>query len=190
MKSPRFVAALSFMACMGTAQAVTIFSDDFNADTVGLNKTSFLGGWTVTDGTVDLVDFVVGRVIDLDGSSGDAGLFSKSLSLTAGVQYTASFALAGSQRGSSETALVSFGGSSDSFTLASSDGLGLRSLLFTPTVSGDYALSFANEGGDNVGLLLDDVTVTSTVAAIPEPQTYALLLAGLGLVGLARRAYR
>ena len=43
---------------------------------------------------------------------------------------------------------------------------------------------FDHAGADNVGLLLDDVVLTG-VSAIPEPQTYALLLAGLGLMGFA-----
>ena len=38
---------------------------------------------------------------------------------------------------------------------------------------------FDHLGGDNNGLLLDDVVLTG-VAVIPEPQSYALLLAGLG----------
>ena len=34
----------------------------------------------------------------------------------------------------------------------------------------------------------DNVTVTPTIAAIPEPETYAMLLAGLGVMAwLARR---
>jgi len=38
-----------------------------------------------------------------------------------------------------------------------------------------------------LGVVVDNVTVT---AAVPEPQTYALLLAGLGLVGAAARRRR
>lgn len=34
---------------------------------------------------------------------------------------------------------------------------------------------------------LDNVALTATVASVPEPEAYALMLAGLGLVGLAAR---
>jgi hypothetical protein len=38
---------------------------------------------------------------------------------------------------------------------------------------------------------LDNVSVTGTVAAVPEPETYALLLAGLAALGsFARRRSR
>jgi hypothetical protein len=37
------------------AQAATVFSDNFNADSDWLNATSFAGGWSVTDGTVDII---------------------------------------------------------------------------------------------------------------------------------------
>jgi hypothetical protein len=41
-----------------------------------------------------------------------------------------------------------------------------------------------NAGGDNFGALLDNVSVS----AIPEPESYAMLLAGLSLIGfMARR---
>jgi hypothetical protein len=42
-------------------------------------------------------------------------------------------------------------------------------------------------GGDNFGALLDNVSVS----AVPAPETYAMLLAGLGLVSfMARRKRR
>lgn len=176
--------------CVTAAQADTIFSDNFNADTPALNKTTFLGGWTVTNGTVDLVDFFGGRLIDLDGSSSDAGIFSKSLNLTGGVQYTASFDLAGGQRGSAETVAVSFGTTTQSYTLGATEAFSTRSLLFTPSATGSFALSFANTGGDNVGALLDNVLVVSptVTAPVPEPTSVALMLAGLGvIVAMGRR---
>jgi len=54
-------------------------------------------------------------------------------------------------------------------------------------VAGDLTkLSFRATGtSDGLGSSLDSISVTS---AVPEPQTYALMLAGLGLVaGIARR---
>lgn len=64
---------------LANAQAAVIFSDDFEADTFGLN--TGLINWTVTDGTIDVVGpsaFGINcggstKCVDLDGSSGSAG---------------------------------------------------------------------------------------------------------------------
>lgn len=47
-----------------------------------------------------------------------------------------------------------------------------------------------NDGGNDHGLAIDNVNVTFTAAAVPEPTTYALLLAGLGAVGFIARRRR
>jgi len=45
-----------------------------------------------------------------------------------------------------------------------------------------------NNTGSDHGLAIDNVAFSATVSAVPEPQTYALMLGGLGLVGwMARR---
>ncbi len=42
---------------------------------------------------------------------------------------------------------------------------------------------FDSNNGDNTGSILADVNVT----AVPEPETYAMMLAGLGLIGFSTR---
>ena len=189
MKKALTLAAL--FAISAAAQATTIFSDNFDANPLLVNAVPG-GGWTVTDGTVDIIGpgfysycaVGQGKCIDLDGSTWNAGVLSKSFDLTAGVQYTASFELAGNQRNHfDDMVAVSFGSTNSSFTLAAADAFAAYQLVFTPGTSGTYSLSFANNGGDNIGALLDNVSVT----AVPEPETYAMLLAGLGLLGAAQR---
>jgi len=124
--SLRKVAAAAALlgASLSAHAAVTIFSDNFDADQTTNNATRFVHGWTVTDGTVDVdgTGFVHnempgnGHYVDLDGST-------------------------------------------------------------------KHSFSFHNLGGDNRGAFLHQVTVS----AVPEINTYAMLLAGLACVGLAAR---
>jgi hypothetical protein len=55
--------------------------------------------------------------------------------------------------------------------------------------AGNYSLTFAV--GGPLGLKVDDLTITTVAQLVPEPESYALMLAGLGVVGfLARRRSR
>lgn len=189
----RAAVCAGLLAGGAAVQAATIFSDDFEGTTAGQNLTP--AGWMVTDGTVDTVGpgyFAylcrgTGTCIDLDGSTNNAGVLSRTLSLLAGVEYTAFYDLAGSSRGGIEIVDVSFGTSTATHTLASADNYSTWSLGFTPVANGNYLLSFANRGGDNMGAILDNVSVS----AVPEPSTAVLALAGLlGLAGMARRRQR
>jgi hypothetical protein len=181
--------AAASLLLAGTANATVVFSDNFDANTVGLNATP--SGWTVSDGTVDIIgagyfDFLPGngKYLDMDGSRSNAGTISRSLNLTAGTPYVLSFELAGNHRnGATESVAVSFGSASSSHSLPQSAGFTPFSLAFTPVTSGAFTLSFGGAGGDNIGMLLDRVAVT----AVPEPQTYALLALGLLAVGAAVR---
>jgi hypothetical protein len=105
----------------------TVFSDNFDSDPLGLNAVP--AGWTIgNDGTVDVIgnpgfyDLIPGngRDIDLDGSTGAAGLLETSFAVTAGLTYTATFQLGGNHRdGNSDSVAVVFGGSTLTPTLAS-----------------------------------------------------------------------
>lgn len=189
------------IACLvpGTSRATLIFSDNFNTETLGLNYTGF-ANWTVSGGTVDLIgdpaffDFLPGngRYVDLDGSTSDAGIMTSSaLSFTSGVTYDLSFSLAGSQRGDTNTLTYGIDFNSDGVlevfsgtTLPSNVGFGVFGLTFTPFSSTSNArIVFGQAGGDNVGLLLDNVALNSRVTGVPEPGS--LLLLGSGFAGLA-----
>jgi hypothetical protein len=61
---------------------------------------------------------------------------------------------------------------------------------FLLNASGTTRLSFFAQGtSDSLGTSLDNVSVTA-VSPVPEVETYAMLLAGLGLIGVASRRRR
>lgn len=177
------------------AQALPLFSDTFESELLGLNQA--LDNWTVSDGTIDVVgngffDFYPGngKYIDLDGSTGNAGKITTNtlFNFLAG-NYTLNFQLGGSTRGDSNTVTVALGSFySEVFTLASNAGLqNITRSISLSGAAGAGALSFENAGGDNLGLLLDDVSLDfNRPTNVPEPSTVALLSMG-GLLAVSRR---
>lgn len=57
---------------------------------------------------------------------------------------------------------------------------------FTANTTGTFALSFAGNGYPAKDVAIDRVFLAQT-AAVPEPATWALMLAGFGLIGFAMR---
>jgi hypothetical protein len=188
---------------VGYADAAVVFSDNFDSENGGVGTLNYTGfaQWTVTLGTVDLIgngyyDFPPvtdghGLYVDMDGSSSQAGtMVSLNLPLGPG-SYVLSYELAGNQRGGPDdtvTASVEVGVSpAHVITLASSDPFATFSDNFTLTTAQTVNIQFAASGGDNIGILLDNVKLESVV---PEPTTIVVwgLLGGLGLaVGYFRR---
>ena len=71
-----------------------------------------------------------------------------------------------------------------SFALVGTDNTPATGFAFNNLAAGSYALNVLGyASGSQGGLYLGDVTATT--APVPEPQTYALMLAGLAAVGFA-----
>jgi hypothetical protein len=187
-----------------SANAAIVMSDNFNGNLSTQTNTP-PSGWSQSNGSVDILlnGYLglpcrggTGACIDLDGSTGNAGdlAFNTTFLLTAGNTYTLTYWLAGSQRGDSNTVTVSLGGASQQHTLISSTPYTQFSLVVNPLVNVNGAqIVFSHEGTDNLGLLLDDVSLdetTPTTSAVPEPSSAALLAGGFAALAFLRRRRR
>lgn len=221
-------AALAALAGAGGASATTVLSDNFDAETAALNYSGF-ANWTVSDGTVDVVNHGAfgincfggaGRCVDLDGSTGNAGIMSSgSFAFGAGDVVLLTFQARGNDRGAPLDTLTAgfnflaatdgtgvsgggFGAGGGAFlgqtslsfsdTLASEDPYAAYTVAFTAASAGSLNVFFSAAGGDDLGPILDSVTldIRSPNGVIPEPGTWALMLLGFGGLGAMLRRRR
>lgn len=195
MKTSHIIGAVALAAASVGAQANVLVNGSFEAggstkpfDTI--YAAGPLAGWTVNFGSIDLINSYWtasngSKSIDLSGNS--AGVISQTFATTAGQTYHISFDLAGNPDGDLSKAVL-VGLSSTAFYTFDATGKNKTTNMGWVTKSFDYVatgssatLSFASLNNSAYGAALDNVSVT----AVPEPETYALLLAGLGLVGAA-----
>lgn len=198
--------ALAVCATALTAGAsTTLLYDGFEGDTPGEGKTD-LANWTVARGSVDVLFpgqlGVTGRgnFVDMDGTDQFAGeLVSKqNFTLTPG-EYTLSFDVGGSMRDyvtEPNTMVVSLG---DVFSTTVTKNFNdpFVTLTYPITVTSETSgnLVFDHQGGDLVGLLLDNVVLTSEGTGggpVPIPLPAAawagmMTLGAIALVGRVRR---
>ncbi len=179
------------LAC-GSANAVVLIAEDFESFDPLVANTGYtqvnagsLGAWTVGGNSVDLIQNNYGAInnvsVDLAGSPGPGSL-SQSFIAMAGWTYTLTWDYF--KNGSGTPLDVVLGGLAQTFAAPAGITSGL--MTWTPTTNTPFSVSFAGGAGVQ-GPTLDNVTLT---AAIPEPETYALMLAGLGVIGYVARRRR
>ncbi|MEO7107844.1 MAG: choice-of-anchor C family protein [Rhodoferax sp.] len=193
------VAAIALSALASNAHAELVINGSFESYTLGsvngfqtINAGSTaLTGWTVGATSVDIINgsygAVSGNSIDMLGTPGP-GFLSQMLFTEIGQLYFLTFDMSSNRGGDNnalgkELTIGALGNQSSHTFSALTPGVSQQSYSFVAN-STSTLLSFSSGPSGYSGSVLDNVSVT----AVPEPETYAMMLAGLGLMGaIARR---
>jgi hypothetical protein len=191
-------------ACLSApvSASTLVFEDKFEQENEGKVATIYtkFAKWNVTKGSVDLigrepfkfVPDVDGLYVDLDGTSMSAGTLETKDEFTfnPGDVFDLSFQLAGSQKGLGDDSVqVSLGNLfKETLTLSPDKPFTTYTRTIKAKEKGTMKLAFAGVGGDNVGLLLDNVSLSKTLGAqnpttsVNEP-TSGLSILTIGIFG-------
>jgi len=147
-----------------------------------------INGWDVGANSVDLIQNAYNSItttsVDMLGTPGP-GQISQMFNFAANTTYTLSFDLTHNPY-ASQGALVQVDFFGQSHVVDGMNPLHTETFSFTTGATGGSSnLVFSSVGGDGYsGGVIDNVSVT---AAVPEPETYAMLGAGLGLLAFVSR---
>jgi hypothetical protein len=155
--------------------------------------------------------------VDLDGSTGNGGIMVTKLAyaFNAGDEVELSFQVSGSQRVTAEDFVFGFRSSGGAiqynnvviesdyygvvnfgnFNVADLDGTafglpaatpyGFFSMRFTAGNAGSLKTYFGSNSADNIGVIVDNFALD--IAPVPEPASWAMMIAGFVLAGAAAR---
>ena len=177
-----------FLFSTSASAAIVSLVDNFDSEGTSLNYNSF-ANFDVLNGSVDTISNGqygiqcfggAGVCVDLDGSSNNAGeLISKDF-FSPG-EYTLQFAISGNQRSGTDSLNVSLGDYFETFVLASNAPFTAINRLVNITGTNSQ-LIFSNAGSDNLGIILDNVSVD--ISTVPVPAAFWLFgSALLGFIG-------
>jgi len=151
-------------------------------------------GWTVGAAGIDYIGsyWAAGegdRSIDLSGNA--AGSIAQTFDTVIGQAYSVTFLLAGNPDGAPTVKNVAVGATGNAvanFTLdstgASHAAMGWTEYAYNFVATGtSTTLSFASLDNSPYGPALDNVSV----AAVPEPAVWGMMIGGFGLAGVALR---
>jgi choice-of-anchor C domain-containing protein len=213
LRSAVLAIAVSAAAVSGARASNLLTNGGFESPAVGqpgsfINETGTgVTGWTVTTNNVDVVSgggsnpaaFEGSQFLDLVGT-GSTGGIAQSFATTVGQAYLLTFEYSNNPSNSPDAANVTVGsGENDGSLLSSNVSHGgttqanpnwtLFSEVFVANASTETLSFLETVGGNNAGVFLDDVVInTTTVGAVPEPSTWAMMI--LGFCGLGFMAYR
>lgn len=191
---------VALMLCAGSAaQANTnlIQNGDFESTAfapfagyrVANAGSSAISNWTIGGASVDVINgaygAITGNSIDMLGTPGPGSL-SQNFATIAGHRYLVSFDLSSNGvSGDSKALTVNVGAAPAYNYTGNANNPATQSFTYQATTTGQTLLTFSSAASGYSGAVIDNVSV---MAAVPEPETYAMLLAGLGLMGfIARR---
>jgi hypothetical protein len=206
-KVMRGAIAAACFALAGAAQAAVTLQDNFNAENGGAGAAEYSGFANWSAANIDLLapgyffnlcQAAGGSTpcLDMEGSGNGSLTTKATFDVFTGNTVTMQFDLAGDQRGRSgntvTASLVTTLGAtlfSETFTLASDAPF--QTFTRSVNIGADAQVRFGFLSGgpaDSMGMLLDNVSLTTGVAApVPEPSTWLLLAGGLGALALRGR---
>jgi hypothetical protein len=180
--------AAFLMQVAAPASAITLINENFNSATTANNLTSGIPSFNVTSGNVDVLGARTNKRINLNGNQ--AGTLTSSVfNFNPNNLFTLSFDFGNNGSGTKNADI--FIGSSKIASFLSDTGEPdsdsfSRNFQFSTPISG--ALSFVSTSAGGTGVIIDNVQLSSTPTAVPEPTAIpGLVLFGGAAVVLRRK---